>query len=251
VGTGNQYLRFADAMFDVAADELKVYRGSVMLADNATFTNNVRTVVAPARVKLPEGTVTAMAPPGKGDGLRATPVSPWARFELAAPASEVELDGQALGAGPLSLMTSPGKHHARAHIGDAWREGDFELTTSGSGIIELPERRPVAPVEPQGSVAEADPQAIAAAIRAQLPKLRVCHEKWLKVDEHARGKVMMSITISPKGKVTKTAFTSDEGVPEAVNECLGRAARSMKLPASSEEVELELPVVLGTVPSPP
>jgi hypothetical protein len=156
---------------------------------------------------------------------------------------EVSLDGQHLGPAPLSVLATPGRHHLSA----AGHEVDIDLTTSGGGLFDLSAfKAPVAPpVAPKAPHVEADPGAIAKAIRAQLPKLRVCHDKWLKVDPEARGKVEMALTVSPQGKVVKTAFTAAEGVPPAIDECLARAARTLVLPKSGEEIELQLPVVLG------
>jgi hypothetical protein len=56
----------------------------------------------------------------------------------------------------------------------------------------------------------------------------------------------MTATVSGQGRVTRATFTAKEGVPDAVDDCLGRAVRSMKLPRSSEEVDLEIPLLLGT-----
>lgn len=245
VANATHWVKVVDATFDIAADQLRLYRGSVVLADNAAF-DNPRHVIAPAVFRFGDGATLSLG--GAKSGLRDTPPPPWAKLELALAASEVELDGQRVGSSPLSLMTTPGKHHLRALVGEAWRDGDIELGAgSTGGAIDFPEKQNIVPpaAVPTGPVVEADPEAIAAAVKSQLPKLRVCHEKWLKVNESARGKVLMSVTVSPKGRVTKAAFTADEGVPATVNECLGRAVRAMTLPKSSEEVELEIPVLLG------
>ncbi|MBK7859090.1 MAG: AgmX/PglI C-terminal domain-containing protein [Archangiaceae bacterium] len=245
VAYGNTWVRISDAQLDFAPDALSLYRGTAVLADNASF-ENAKTVSAPARVSLPAGRVGSLD--GKVSVMRKGSPPPWAKLELDLDAQDVELDGQSVGAAPLSLLALPGAHHLRARVGDEWRETDVDLHMGAPGVVSFPEKVTVAPLLPAvktGPVVEADPAAIAAAVKAQLPKLRVCHEKWLKVNESARGKVLMSVTVSPRGKVTRATFAADEGVPEAVNECLGRAVRQMKLPASSEEVDLEIPVLLG------
>ena len=147
-----------------------------------------------------------------------------------------------LGQGPFSMLTTPGRHHVRANLAGTWRETDIDLTTSGGGVVELPEKLVRVPTGPH---LEADPELIARAVQQQLPKLRVCYEKWLKVDASARGRVEMDLAVSPQGKVTRARFSSAQPVPESISECLGRAARSLVLPKSSEEVELELPLNLG------
>jgi hypothetical protein len=211
----------------------------VRVFDEAVW-SRAKTVKAPAHVELATGAVSPLV-----EELSVTPKAvkpPFAKLSLGLKADDVVLDDQKLGRSPLSTLTNPGRHHISA----AGREADIDLTTTGSGVVELPEKPTAAgPAMPKGPHVEADPEAIAKAIKAQLPKLRVCHEKWLKVDATARGKVEMALTVSPRGKVTKTTFTAAEGVPPAIDECLARAARTLVLPQSSEEVELELPVLLG------
>ncbi len=246
VANATHWIRGVDASYEVAADQLRLYRGIVYVSDSASF-DSQRVLGAPVAFRFADGKVSPLEPPFDV-GLGAPLPSPWARFELGLAASDVELDGQKVGPSPLSMLTTPGRHKVRALVGEAWREADVDLTVGTPGVVELPEKQPVVPVMPQaptGPVVEADPEAIAAAVKAQLPKLRVCHEKWLKVNEQAHGKVTMNVTVSPKGRVTRATFTAAEGVPPAVNECLGRAVRAMTLPKSSEEVELEIPVLLG------
>jgi hypothetical protein len=239
VRVGEHFVEASDALMRVSPNAVDVSRGSVRVFDEVVWSRG-KTVNAPAHLDLATGTVSPLV-----DELSVSPKAvkpPWAKLSLGLKADDVELDGKKLGRSPLSTLTNPGKHHISA----AGREADIDLTTSGSGIVELPEK-PIAagPAVPKGPHVEADPEAIAKAIKAQLPKLRVCHEKWLKVDATARGKVEMALTVSPKGKVTKTTFTAAEGVPPAIDDCLARAARTLVLPQSSEEVELELPVLLG------
>lgn len=242
VRAGNHWLKSADVTFEVAPDSLKLYRGGALLADNASF-DNARQVNAPLQIDLKTGKESPLE--GAVKVFPFAPLQPGARLEVKLEASEVEIDGTPYGPSPLSIVTGIGKHKVRAKVGEQWREGELDLSTPGSGVVELPEKVSVAPVPPPEPAAEADPAAIAASVKAQLPKLRVCHEKWLKVNEGARGKVMMTLTVSPKGRVTRARFEAAEGVPETVSECLGRAVRAMTLPRSSEEVELEIPVLLG------
>ncbi|MBL8949944.1 MAG: AgmX/PglI C-terminal domain-containing protein [Myxococcaceae bacterium] len=242
VRVGNHWLRTADTTFEVAPESLELYRGGAVLADNAAF-ENARQLNGPLQVDLTTGKESPLE--RAAPAFKVGPLQPGKRLEVTLAASEVEIDGVGYGPSPLSLMTLVSRHKVRAKVGEQWREGELDLATSGTGVVELPERAPVAPVQPVGPTIEADPAAIAASVKAQLPKLRVCHEKWLKVNEAARGKVLMTLTVSPKGKVTRAKFSADEGVPEAVNECLGRAVRGLTLPKSSEEVELEVPVLLG------
>lgn len=233
---GQRWVKTSDAALTLtksAAEVLVVSRGTVLVSDDAAF-SNPRKVEAPAAVDLASGKPVS----ADGKDVSAVPAKPWATLELGFTSDSVELDGQQIGGSPVSLLTGLGKHKLRSQ----GREVEIDVGSMGMTLGELP-AKPVA--VPSGPVVEADPNAIALAIKAQLPKLRVCHEKWLKVDPTARGKVTMALTVSPKGKVTRTQFSSAEGVPDAVSECLGRAARAMKLPMSSEEVELELPVVLG------
>jgi hypothetical protein len=236
---GKHWVETVDALMVVSPNAVDVARGSVRVFDDATLRRG-RTVAAPTHYDFETG---AFSPFNADLGdLPQAVKPPWARLVLGLKSDQVSLDGQKLGPSPLSTLTTPGRHHVSA----AGREADVDLTTSGSGIVELPEKPVVAPpAMAKGPHVEADPEAIAKAIRAQLPKLRVCHDKWLKVDANARGKVEMALTVSPQGKVVKTTFTADEGVPDAIDDCLARAARTLVLPKSSEEVELELPVVLG------
>ncbi len=242
VRAGNHWLKSSDFMADVAADTLKLYRGGVLLADNASF-ENARQLNAPLQVDLMTGKESVLE--GAPRSFPVGPLQPGGRLEVKLEASEVEVDGVVYGPSPLSLITFLGPHKVRARVGEQWRDGVIDLSTSGSGVVDFPEKALAVPLAPAQPAVEADPSAIAAAVKAQLPKLRVCHEKWLKVNESARGRVMMTLTVSPKGKVTRATFTAAEGVPETVNECLGRAVRSLTLPRSSEEVELEIPVLLG------
>ncbi len=233
VRVGEHRLETSDALINVSPNAFDVFRGSVRLDDS-------RVVNAPAHLDFATGALS----PLQGDAKMPAAVKPpWALLQLDLSADDVDLDGQRVGPAPFSMMTSPGRHHLRA--GD--REGDFDLTTSGSGTVDFPAKAPIvaAPTLPAGPHIDADPEAIAKAIRAQLPKLRVCHEKWLKVDSSARGKVEMALTVSPKGKVTKATFTAAEDVPASIDDCLARAARTLVLPQSSEEVELQMPVMLG------
>jgi hypothetical protein len=239
IRAGKHWVETADALMLVSPNTVDLSRGSVRVFDEATLRRG-RTLPAPAHLDLETGMVGPLTADLGAPPRAVKP--PWARLVLGLKSDEVSLDGQKLGPSPLSTLTTPGRHHVSA----AGREVDVDLTTSGSGIVELPEKAVVAPpAMPKGPHVEADPDAIAKAIRAQLPKLRVCHDKWLKVDASARGKVEMALTVSPQGKVVKTSFTADEGVPAAIDDCLARAARTLVLPKSSEEVELELPVVLG------
>ncbi len=87
---------------------------------------------------------------------------------------------------------------------------DIDVKTSGTGKVEVREKP--APVVNT----EADPEAIARAIKAQLPKLRVCHEKWLKVEsDRARQGRDVADGLAQR--------QSDEG---DVHRCRGRARRA-------------------------
>jgi hypothetical protein len=239
VRVGDHFLESSDALMAVSPNAVDLARGSVRVSEESWLRRS-RVVTAPAHLDLRTGAVTPLT--AEVAALAPAVKPPFAKLSLAMTSDSVELDGQKLGPSPLSALTTPGRHHLSA----AGRESDIDLTTTGSGIVELPEKPIVAaPALPKGPHVDADPEAIAKAIRAQLPKLRVCHDKWLKVDPAAKGKVEMTLTVSPQGRVTKTAFTAAEGVPPGIDACLAHEARLLVLPKSSEEVELELPVLLG------
>ncbi len=248
VGTLFAVGRFAS---EVVVD---VSEGTVSVSDGPLF-GAPRLLRAPASLRLADGApLSGPAAPAAGPLARAGLLSgPLPAGEPAAvkvaglPAgAEVQLDELGWGRAPLEGLISPGRHRVRARQEGKQGAESWVSVASGAGPFEvkLPALQPVLPDR------TADPEAIAevnAALRAHAPQMRLCYERWLKRNEAAGGRVVLTLELSAHGAVV-SARADGAVMPEVASRCLAEAARKWALPALGAPVELEVPLELTAAP---
>jgi hypothetical protein len=248
VAVGGLHLLSTEAVFALnrSAAELvvDVASGSVEVVESSSSAR--RTVTAPARLRLADGSPIASAQvlPLEPVELAPTPPRPWVRFETSTlPAGTVvSLDGALLGEAPFVLLLGQGRHRlGLAPPGKPSRESWVELT--GEHFLPTLTAEPLAP--------EAPPPDDAAIARVQdelvrnRPKLAACYEKWLKANPAATANVELLLVVDPTGRV-KAASVKGASMSKPSAECLVQTAKRLVLPGLGSEVELALPLHLTT-----
>lgn len=105
-----------------------------------------------------------------------------------------------------------------------------------------PEPEPETEPEPEPpSESEPDRQALATAVREQLPTLTSCYEDQLQHDRSLRGKLRVTITIEADGWVSNAIIDEDGVGSEAVRACVVERMRTWGF----IEVELHEATELG------
>ncbi len=248
VGTRFAVARFASEVV------VEVTDGTVWVSDGPRY-EHPRAVSAPTALRFDDGA------PASG-GTRAAPVA-LSRPQLLTRASgaarmriqrqpegvQVQLDELGWGTAPLEAWVEPGRHRLRLKVvGSPPVERWVEVPAGTAPFdVVLPSLEPVLPDR------TGDPEAlteVSTALRAHTPELRECYEEWLKRNEAARGRVVLTLELSERGAVT-AARADDAVLPADVARCMVSAARKWALPALGAPVELQVPLDLTAVPAPP
>ncbi len=248
VAVGGLHVLSSDGVFALnrSAAELvvDVASGSVEVVESSSAVR--RTITAPARLRLADGSPIASAQvlPLEPVELAPTPPQPWVRFETSTlPAgTTVSLDGALLGETPFVLLLGQGRHRlGLTPPGKPLRESWVELT--GEHFVPTLTTEPIA--------TEAPPPDDAAVERVQdelvrnRPKLAACYEKWLKANPAATANVELHLVVDPAGRV-KAASVKGASMSKPSAECLVQTAKRLVLPGLGSEVELALPLHLTT-----
>lgn len=86
-------------------------------------------------------------------------------------------------------------------------------------------------------------EQIQRVIRGHLPALRACYERALLKDPDAGGRVILGLTVTPRGDVREAAIGDSEEVDAEMGACLRKEAGTMKFPASSDETTIRYPLI--------
>ncbi len=229
----------AEMVVEVAQGEVDAFEASDARAPH-------RRLVAPTRVRFALGQPLLAGAVEAPQGVEAprVPRQPWARVDTAAlpRGSRLSLDGLALGQAPAGFLWEAGR--ARLSVTPPGQPTQVRfLDLVGGKELALA----ASPAAPERTV-EVEPDAealsrVMADLRRQTPKLQACYEKWLKAHPQAEGEVVLTLTVSARGHVTRAAVQGEGLSPESAG-CLSRTARTLVLPALGSEQDLELPLLL-------
>lgn len=86
--------------------------------------------------------------------------------------------------------------------------------------------------------------AVSAAIKRQMPRVRACYERALKGDVGLDGRLTLNWTVQPAGTVADVRVVNDKVGSEQLSTCVTRAVGRWSFPASSDGADIEYPVVL-------
>jgi len=86
------------------------------------------------------------------------------------------------------------------------------------------------------------PDQIASAIQQQLPKVRACYERQLKTDTALRGRMVLAMSVTASGDVSRARVKGDELGNDDLNACVVREVQGFRFPAGVESVAVEYPV---------
>ena len=89
-----------------------------------------------------------------------------------------------------------------------------------------------------------EPHEIRQTIVRQLPRVRACYERILKAEPALRGRLLLSMKVTPSGEV-RDGRISDDGIgSEALAHCVENAVASWSFPVGTETVSVDYPVML-------
>jgi len=107
-----------------------------------------------------------------------------------------------------------------------------------------PTSRPARDKEARTSRKELKSDAVSAAIKRQMPRVRACYERALKGDGDLDGRLTLNWTVQPAGTVADVRVVNDKVGSDQLSSCVTRAVGRWSFPASSEGADIEYPVVL-------
>ena len=239
---------------------IEVSHGVVALSDPAGAAGRVR-LPGPIRMVAPDGRPAAElvgAQLGEAEAAQLAAAPAWKLAEgftgavarLAVnnlPAgSGVEVDGFGVGPAPVEGLFPLGAHHVSATLGGKAVALDVTLSAAGALVGREAFPSPQPPPASTSGVAEtafADEGALADAVKAHVPELKRCYETSLKRGAAKGGKVVVSLSVSARGKVTDVAFAGAD-LPPDTTACLSSAAKKWKLPGTGSALAIEVPLHL-------
>jgi len=99
--------------------------------------------------------------------------------------------------------------------------------------------------EPEAPVQALDEATIAKTVRGQMPRIRACYERVIKQDPMARGKIVMSWTITADGEVRGVRVRDDEVGNEQFQGCAVRSVAKWRFPKGVESVSVTYPFLMA------
>jgi hypothetical protein len=220
---------------------VEVMRGEVKVAGEAQL-HDALTLKAPVQAHLRQGRLVGnVSRPNDSAKVPVLPKKPHQRLDFDFPAgTQLELDGGKLGAAPMSVLWTQGKHHWRAFVpGQPVREGWLELIGDRPYTLRAPDEPK--DVEPDETVIA----ELNRSLKAQTPKLAACYEKWLKANPGAQGEIELTLTLAATGKVTRVLVDPHEsGMSQDAIDCLVRNGKALVLPKVGSQQDVALPLRL-------
>ncbi|NUP06913.1 MAG: AgmX/PglI C-terminal domain-containing protein [Polyangiaceae bacterium] len=74
------------------------------------------------------------------------------------------------------------------------------------------------------------PETIQSVIRESFPKLRLCYENNLRPCPNINGRVTVSFTIEPTGRVSHADTKASDLPDQAINDCVAKRFRELQFP---------------------
>lgn len=112
------------------------------------------------------------------------------------------------------------------------------------GISDAP--LPEADVEiPQVSRADLSEDAIRSVVNARKSSVRICYEQSLRGQDNLRGKLEISVTVEPSGRVSKSVVKTPKFKGSLIGKCIADKIREWRFPDfQGEATTFEVPFVL-------